>query len=303
LERLFGTMHTQVYGHKPGKTFANAIARGQYNSVKCAETSFTEFKSELLKWVVNEYHGDKHSALGCAPLQRYAELVEIQGGVRPPPRFDQVIEMIGEVTYRPIQNDGIHIEGLEYSSPALSPLLRDRGGRSRKYLCRFDPFDMHEIRVLDDVRQPNQYIPVPCTNPEISRGVSLAMAKLQLRLAKQSTGAGNVTERDLLNSKHRIEAERDAILSNGKAIGGAKRAARYDNSNGTYFTPILDENATTPTQVNLPELPSQQALAPQQQTCAEPLSHSVAPTPRSDDDDVAEILRTSQQWIANAPVD
>ncbi|MGY3341524.1 MULTISPECIES: Mu transposase C-terminal domain-containing protein [unclassified Bradyrhizobium] len=301
LERLFGTMHTQVYGHKPGKTFANAIARGQYKSVNRAETSFTEFKHDLLKWVVNDYHGDKHAALECAPLQRYAELVEIQGGVRPPPRFDQVIEMIGEVTYRPIQNDGIHIEGLEYSSPALSPLLKDRGGRAKKHLCRFDPFDMHEIRVLDDVRQPKVYIPVECTNPEISSGVSLAMAKLQLKLAKQSAGSGKVTELDLLKSRSRIEAERDAILSNGKAIGGAKRAARYDTVNGTYFTPILDENATPQLAAGLSDLTPQQALPSQEQVRTAPPG-PVAPAAKSGQDDVAEILRISQEWISNEAI-
>jgi putative transposase len=302
LERQFGTMHIQVYGHKPGKTFANAIARGEYKPTKHAETTFSEFKTDLLKWVVNDYHGGKHSALQCAPLERWTELVEIQGGVRPPPRFDQIIELIGEVVYKPVLNDGVHIEGFEYSSPALTLLRRDRGGRSKKYLCRFDPFDMGEIRVLDDVREPKQYIPVSCTNQEISRGISIATAKLQLKLARQGGTSGRVTELDLLNSRRRIEADRDEVLSSGKAAGGTKRAARHETFNGDYFTPILDENATTLTEGNSSDLPRPQILPTQRKPPAEPVTGSIAPEVASCDDDIADILRTSEKWIANGTV-
>jgi putative transposase len=246
VERLFGTMHVRVYGHKEGKTFSNSIKRGDYKSAKHAKTTLPKLREMLVKWIVDDYHTKEHAGLGgVSPIERWSELIKQNGPVTPPPDFDKIIEMTGEVVYKPIQKDGIHYLGLTWWAKEFTDLRKRRGGRVKHFQVRFDPFDLYEIRVLDE--ENGRYIHAECTNKELSMHVSRFAAKQHLTEAKRSGHEGFVSERDLEKAKSRVEHSAAKRLSGTGKISGARRAARYRNFNGIYLTPMApDETSSIP---------------------------------------------------------
>ncbi|AWN42619.1 Mu transposase C-terminal domain-containing protein [Methylobacterium durans] len=236
LERLFGRFNAQVYGHREGKTFHSAVARGDYNAIKRAETTLTQLRRDLLGYIVDDYHVAKHRTLEARPLDVWNDLVARQGGVRAVPSHSQVIELIGQVRDRPIGNTGISLEGLNYHSGRLTALRERRGGLQKLYQVRFDPFDLWRIWVLDE--DTGEHIPVDCTNQAIARGVSIFAAGLHLQGARRAGSGRFVTEQDILLAKQRAEEESDRILGNGKSLTTAAQVARYRRANGEYFTPV-----------------------------------------------------------------
>jgi putative transposase len=244
LERLFGRFNAQVYAHREGKTFHSAVARGDYNSIKRAETTLPQLRRDLLDYIVDDYHVTRHRTLEARPLDVWNDLVARNGGIRAVPSHSQIIELIGQVRERPIGNTGIHLEGLNFHSDRLTALRERRGGRQKLYQVRFDPFDLWRIWVLDE--ETGEHIPVDCTNQAIARNVSIFAAGLHLQQAR-SSGAGRfVTERDILLAKQRVEEESDRILCHGGSVTTAAKVARYRYPNGDYFTPVGPRNAGQP---------------------------------------------------------
>ncbi len=269
IERFFGRFNIQVLGHKEGKTFWNAAERGEYRSIKRAEWDLPQVQADVLRYLVDDYHVAKHRGLRDArPLDVWNELIERQNGIRPVPRQELLVELTGQVEMRPLGNDGININGLNYWSSEFTALREDLG-RSKEWVeCRFDPFDMRDIAVLNRVR--GFHIRADCTNSKISHGVSFAQSKLHLREARVAGTKGKVTEDDIERSKLKAEADADEILGNaGRNLSTAKRAAVYRAPNGLFFTPIggqrglADEapsGGDTPTQA--PSKPVAQAEPP-----------------------------------------
>jgi putative transposase len=241
VERLFGTMHVQVYGHKEGKTFESAKVRGDYRSAKRATMTLSDLRKRMVEWIVDEYHAGEHSSLGVPPLQRWTERVLEFGAVTPPPDFGQLIEMTGEIVYRPMGNFGISYLGLTWWHEDFTALRKARGGRAKKYLVRFDPFDLYEVRVWDEVN--NTYIRAKCTNQELSMKVSHFAAKQHLKEARRIAKEKQVTEQDIEIAKNNVETAAVKRLSNSRTIGGTRRAARYHHFNGQYLTSIAGDGS------------------------------------------------------------
>jgi len=237
VERLFRRTHVQLFGLREGKTFSNALARGDYKSVRRAEVTLQQLRRDLLSYIVDDYHVEVHRSLQAAPLERWNELVSQQDGVRPVHNYDQIVELMGQVVSRPISNTGVSLEGLTYYSPELTRLRERRGGRQKVFEVRFDPFDMGEVYVLDV--DTGAHIRAECTNQQISRGVSLFAAKLHLKHARRLGKGKYVSEANLATVKQQAEAESDALLADGRALTTAKEAARYRAFNGEYFTPLV----------------------------------------------------------------
>lgn len=244
LERLFGRFNAQVYAHREGKTFHSAVERGDYNSIKRAETTLPQLRRVLLDYIVDDYHVTPHRTLEARPLDVWNDLVARHGGIRAVPSHSQIVELIGQVRERPIGNVGINLEGLNYHSDRLTALRERRGGRQRLYQVRFDPFDLWRIWVLDE--ETGEHIPVDCTNQAIARGVSIFAAGLHLQQARSSGAGRYVTEQDIHLAKQRVEEESDRILGNGASVTTAAKVARYRYPNGDYFTPVGPPNPVRP---------------------------------------------------------
>ena len=278
IERLFGRFNAQVYAHKQGKTFHSAVERGEYDSIKRAETSLSEIRRDLLEYIVDDYHVTKHRTLKARPLDVWDDLVVRQNGIRPVPTHAHIIELIGQVVYKPISNVGINHKGLNYHSDELTLLRERRGGLQKLYEVRFDPFDLWRIYVLDE--ETGRHIPVDCTNQEIARGVSIFGAGLHLKLARRLGSGKHVTEHDILHAKREAESQSARILGDGRRIVTSTQAARYACPNGEYFTPVPSLWIPDPAPLivaSRPVLPIAVSAAPKALPAPAPTTHLLPP--------------------------
>jgi putative transposase len=116
-------------------------------------------------------------------------------------------------------------------------LRKRRGGLSKRFEVRVDPFDIGVVRLLDDVS--GIWLKVPCDRPELSVGVSMYQARVHIRTAKKMVKDGNVTEEDLCKARLRVKDESDRRLDDGGATTTAAKVARYALPNGEFITPLV----------------------------------------------------------------
>ncbi len=250
IERLWGRINVQVFSHEEGSTLSKSP--DCYDPMKSASLTMDELRFKLLKWVVDDYHETEHETLKCTPMARWLELTALYP-VRPVPSFDHVVRLTGAIVKRKISNVGVRNDGLLYADKDngyahLTRLLHRRGGLSKDWLIRIDPFNYGEIWILDDAK--GEWLDLPCTDPEISVGVSKYQHRIHRHLAQRSAGPGQEVTASMLG-RAEAEAERQAAASiaGGTKQRGAARAARYASS-PSYFTPMplagRAEGASTP---------------------------------------------------------
>ncbi|GJD63403.1 MULTISPECIES: Mu transposase C-terminal domain-containing protein [Methylobacterium] len=245
VERIFGRIGIQVFDLMEGKTFSNPAKRGEYKSVASAKLTLPEVKEKLLKYFVDDYHVTFHDGLKGTPLeewQRHAEVDRVEG-VR---SYEDIRRLMGATFLKPITNVGIKIFGLVYYHDDLKELRRRRGGTTKRFQVRADPFDLGEVEVLDE--ETGRWIVVPCDRPELAAGVSLHQARTNDKRARRLAEGGPVTDLHRAEGQ-RLEAEEAAVaLDDTEAKTTAARAARYGLDNGCFFTPLVGQ----PTPANDP---------------------------------------------------
>ena len=111
IERLWRTMGIQVYSLMEGATLSKTP--DHYDHVERANMSLDDIRRRTVRWIVDEYHHNKHGTLGCTPMQRWFDLVD-RYPVRPVPDFDHVIRLTGEIRMVAIGNVGVEINGQLY---------------------------------------------------------------------------------------------------------------------------------------------------------------------------------------------
>lgn len=275
VERFFGRFNIQVLGHKEGKTFSSAARRGDYKPAKAAEWDMPRLRGDVLRYLVDDYHVTNHRGLRDAkPLEVWQDLIERQGGVRPMSSYDQVVELMGQHMMRPLSNTGININGINYWAPEFTQLKEDLG-RSKEWVeCRFDPYDLRRISVLNRIR--GFHIRAGSTNEAISHGVSFRNSRLHLKNARALGDGKNVTEDNIRLARE--QAERDADRTLGSARQGttsAKAEAIYREPNGLFFTPVgghsgVDDDLITLPAAALQDVPDMEGTAPGTETLPGP---------------------------------
>lgn len=235
VERLFGTIGTQVFSFEEGTILSRT--RDFYDPVKRAKCTLAEINAKLLKWIVDDYHVTRHETLGCSPLEKWRQLTDLYP-VRPVPSFDQIVRLTGEIVPRTISNVGINYRGLLYSDKAiLESLLQRRGALKKDWLIRLDPYDWGEVWILDDEGQGGWHV-LPCTDQDISRGVSKYQHHVHCAIARKNLPPGTpVTAGHLAAAKRYAEDQVQQLFENGATTTTTARAARY-SMDGTYFTPL-----------------------------------------------------------------
>lgn len=304
VERLFGTIDVQVLSHQEGTTLSRT--KDFYDPVARARLSLPEISHMLLKWIVDDYHVTEHSSLGVKPLEKWLELTALYP-VRPVPSFDQIIRMTGEFITKPIWNTGVHYDGLIYADKrVLEELRARRGGLSKRWTLRLDPYDLGEVALLDD--ETGKWHVLPCIDQDISRHVSIHQHEVHLLMAKRNLAAGiPITVKHLRDAKVLAEDSVRILFEQGARTKTAVRAARYD-SNGETFTPLAGGSLTSfrqsPSQATATR-PSAVGASLQSDAPAVPASVPLptlpspsTPSPTPFDLD-AEVERISESWFKN----
>lgn len=226
VERFFGTLNIRVLSRLEGTTLSRTSEF--YDPAADARFTLGELTAKIVRWVVDEYHQELHQSLGTSPMAKWSELVD-KFKVRPIKSFRHLITLLGDKVNRTVQNTGIDWEGHTYRSEELERLRQRRGGSSKKWEIRCDPYDRGEVWVLDEQRRT--WIAVPAVHQKSARGVTKFQSRLQLRVARQMVPDGEPIT-DAVLEKAADLCTRDALTSHSRS------ALRY-LANGALPTPVL----------------------------------------------------------------
>ena len=165
-ERLFGTIQSGLLPHFSGRTFANVVEKGDYDSEANASLTLSDLCWALLRWILDVYHNRPHEGLmGETPARAWTRLAE-EYGVLPPPDAMMRRAVFGLARKARTEPSGIRFLGIWYNSQAIQDHRR-----------KADECDL-EIRIeagdigVASVRLPDGWHSVRATHPQLA-GVHL----------------------------------------------------------------------------------------------------------------------------------
>jgi putative transposase len=137
IERLFGTINTELLPELPGHLAGSKPATPP-------SLSLAELDRMVGAFIARTYHLRPHSEIRQAPLDAW----RAHGFL---PRLPDSLEdldllLVMHAQARVVRRDGIHFEGLRYTSPTLAGYVREA------ITIRYDPRDLSEIRVFHQNR-------------------------------------------------------------------------------------------------------------------------------------------------------
>lgn len=265
-ERLYRRLADELISSFSGRTFANPIVRGDYDSAGNAVIDIEELGRILIRFIVDVYHITPHKGLGGrTPLDVWNEKRKIQK-IFPPPDADQRRHIFGVPVERKITNYGIRFLGLNYQSEALQRLrsFPDRyrrkmpGGRTRRAaLIRIDPLNLGAI----SVGTVDGWITVPC---ELAGMENVPVLQWQLaceKIRRDNLDQSIMYEQVVMDALEKIQdfADKALIRANitspilsQKAFDKLERelfagfsVARHDNPNADALDFIAPSSSTS----------------------------------------------------------
>lgn len=181
IERLLGRINKEAAQAHPGTTFSNILEKDDYNPSKHAIVRYSTLKTILVRWIVDVYHQQTHSALGCSPAAHWAANTCIED-IRLPDDVSLLDAMLGSCDSRTLTHQGIQYDCLFYNSIELAN-IRKRFGEKLEVNIRVDESDIGHIYVLaPDTRLP---IKVPALEFQYAAGISSWQHKVFRSFAKR----------------------------------------------------------------------------------------------------------------------
>lgn len=187
IERLFGTLNSELIHNLDGTRKSNVNDLGDYNPEKEAKLTLQDIKEILYRYITDIYHYKEHSGLPSEsniPLLRYYEGLQNVGY----PEFileEDVEEFkidILPTILKPYTRDGIRIDNVLYKDPLLSKLI---GPREVKYKLKYDNDDISKVYIF--LTDENRYHEVSSVQPafESIKGVNRFTYKKLIALLKE----------------------------------------------------------------------------------------------------------------------
>ena len=167
IESLLGTFAEEI--HKlHGTTLSNPKERGNYDSEKNAEMTFTDFEEWLAKYITGAYHQQVHSTLLTSPIKQYEKGIlgtkDIPGrGLPFQIRDEDRLRLdLMPIMERTIQEYGVAIDHIHYYSGVLNKHVNETeqsSNKKRKFIFKRDPRRMSPIYFFDP--DLNEYFKIP----------------------------------------------------------------------------------------------------------------------------------------------
>ena len=146
VERLFGTMNTEMLAWFTGRTFANVVDRGKYDSGGHAMLDIDDLCWLIVRYFVDQYHNSPHEGLNKAtPADEFDHLVAHFGRLPFPDRH-RMRSVFGFDLTRRTGPRGIRMLGLHYQGHALQEYRRAKGDGT--VTIRVDGDDIGSVAVL-----------------------------------------------------------------------------------------------------------------------------------------------------------
>lgn len=164
VERFMGTLNWGVIHELPGTTNSNPKERGDYPSKGMATLSLAEFKRQVFRWVVIEYHHRHHSELGESPLSCWNRLIAESPVIQVSSGKD--IELTASLSFKVAVKGGVvRIRNLFYTHGRLSDMQF-----RKKVTIRINPDNVKEAYLADPSNQA--LLTLRCINPGVDDEIS-----------------------------------------------------------------------------------------------------------------------------------
>lgn len=258
VERYLKTVNYHFAHQFPGTSFSKLHERGDYDPVRDALLTFSEFVQIFEKWVVDVYAQQIHRGIGVTPWSRWhSSLKDFQPVL--PKDLHLLQQRIGKVTERRLHRDGITLHDLKYNSEALASVLLQYGDGT-KLRVAYDPDDLGEIQVwAPDAQDP---LTVRAINHAMASGQTLR--RLKALQAKARELGHQSEDRDAVQrAKQDLVQEIDALMSSRKQKDRRKAAALKGVS--STQKPLPAEGSTPPATKNRTRKPKAQESEPRRQ--------------------------------------
>ncbi len=258
IERMFGTLNTQLLHQMPGTTFSNIAQKWDYDPKKNASISIQRLDRIIHNWICDVYQHYRHRGIDDVPARRW----EI--GTRDfPPALPYNVEelnvLLGHIEHRSISSSGIEMWGLYYNDACLSP-LKSRAKKGERVKIKYDPMDISVIHVYDEIS--NIYLTVPAADQAYTQGLSLWQHKVIKREARLHVD-DYVDMEQLCLAKARIQKMVDEqFTAHSKSSSNVKAAlwqgtqgkptGRLEISGDAGATGAIDQTRFTPTLLSDP---------------------------------------------------
>lgn len=170
IERYFRSVNQRLLKGKPGYTFENVMALGDYDAQKDAVISLSAFLEIFHIFMVDVYPYTWHKGLEAIPMQHWQESAQLFA----PDLFEDAAALkriLLPSAERVLQAKGIEWERNFYRGPELARLREFHG--KEKIRFKYNPDDMDVIYVRDS-SSPMGWVEFHSTNPDYTRGLSLA---------------------------------------------------------------------------------------------------------------------------------
>ncbi|ODV41395.1 hypothetical protein AWV79_37145 [Cupriavidus sp. UYMMa02A] len=256
IERYLKTLNYGFAHSLPGTSLAHLSERGDYDPLKDAILTLSEFKHALEKWILDIYAQTPHRSLNeDTPYHAWAIAAGFQ-----PPRLPQsaidIVPALGISTTRCIRHDAIGLAKLRYSTEALRKIMR-RYGEGISVRLMYDPEDLGKILVWPP--EGDSPLVVPAIFPEYANGLTLAQHRLIRALAKERR-MSEQDEASLMYNKADL-ARRIQDLLRSRKLRVRKMAARLQGATSEHPTRKLDRSVATSKRISRQKVDLSTSLA------------------------------------------
>lgn len=238
IERLFGTLNTDLFHQLPGTVFSNTQMRAQYPSEKLACLDLETFTEILVRWIVTVYHNKPHRGLnGYTSLQVW-DADEANRVIEFPAYPEQLETIVAISATRTVHHYGIELDNLKYNSEQLQTLLVATEKKKLIVAVRSHEQDIGYIHAQDP--ETLEFFKVPAVNQSYAAGVNRHVHLLVCAEARARFG-DSWRDDQLLEAKITIQEIVDTAMRDKKMKSrkGAAVAVALDSE--SVISPDVSE--------------------------------------------------------------
>ena len=219
VERYLGTCNRFFVHQLPGTSLSRWHLRGDYDPLKHAVLTLSDFQTIFHKWVLDVYAQTVHRGTGETPWARWHE-----GLQRREPELPENVyalkQRIGQIEERTLRADGVLLHGIRYNGDNLAPILR-AFGPGTKVRVLYDSEDLGDIQVWGpDSPEP---VVVPALDQNHARGLTALQNDL-IRTSVREKGASQQDRTALAVARQSIISTVENLMRSRKQ-GDRRRAA------------------------------------------------------------------------------
>lgn len=157
IERYFGTLKDEVH-NLSGTTFSSIAEKAEYDSIKNAVFTLSEFTKWITHYIVDIYHKKYHSGIENTPEKKYEVGIFGDEHTLGTGQLPSIIENKEAIKiallptfFRTIQKDGITLDGISYYGDVLRHWINRRDNKKQKikFKVKRDPLNIKKIYFYD----------------------------------------------------------------------------------------------------------------------------------------------------------